>query len=328
MTDPEVFSQAIVDEPMPVIYEEQSQIVPFEEPASKRVKLDEPLKTYTETFVVIAYDFEARGEIADKDSAVLFGAETLASFGAAWFEISFVFDEDGDLLHARIARPSASDNVPLVFEDVFPTTKDDQEWEDLPVSASEFWAKNPAAFESLKAKGHVKVDKEKFDAHMRNSADQFVQWMDQVKKHFMPNSSEFKFIVATDTATADSKRLHSFMSAGGYYSPPYNTDGKWNGVRELNYDQLVNDTYLNGKLHQFNYLDEKLIPVQRDHTAGADALAQSYECMWALLWAIMNEYDFNRAMEKVRNGAEEKNLFDFTIADGLVERLYTYLTRL
>ena len=300
----------------------------FEEPALKRAKIeddgDKPTAAFrSESYAIIVYDFEARGDITGT-SKVLFGPMTLASIGASWFIVQINYKND-KITYANLRFPKEDESAPLPFSDTFPTMFTDEEWAKLPVTASSFWERNPEAFNALKENGHVVKEAEQVFGYMSASAKRFQAWLDSIRSYMAETSSVTGLIMATDTASSDSKRLASYMATADLLSPPYNQAGKYNGIREWNYDQLLQDLRLMGKEGEPD-LKSALVPVQRNHLAVDDAAAQAYEAYWILVWAVADTKDFEdytRAMK-----FDPTKTPNYRLAPERARRLQHYLTHL
>jgi hypothetical protein len=277
----------------------------LEEPASKRAKISEPEPQYRdELYAIIVYDFEARGE-STGSTVSPFNACTLASIGASWFIVHFRYGKKDEMVSCWVYFPAKSDaaqgalgnSAPGAFSDTFPTIFTDEQWAKMPLSASPFWDKHPKALSALKENGHVVKDAEEVYSYMSASAKRFQSWLKSIQAYMSGIGNKSCIIVATATASSDSKRLASYMGTAGLLSPPYDSNGKYNGVREWNYDQLIQALRLVGKAGEPDF-NSPLIPVQRNHVALDDAITQSFEAFWTLLWAVTDEKEFEELKKK------------------------------
>lgn len=240
-------------------------------------------------YLIVVYDFEARGDVGSFGGLFLFGLPTLASIGASVLAVECSPDS------ASLYIPDALGSL-QTFSDVFPTVYSDEQWSRLPSSATEFWAKNPEAFLALRDQGHRQVSILEFQLYMRLSALRFSKWIidlqDAAKSKL--GAEKVTLVFATDTATSDSKRLMAYLSNAEIYSPPYDFNANYNGVKEFDYTQLRSAIRLTGKVGEPDVKGKEtpLVPVKRNHVASTDAIAQMYEVMWILLWATTEPADF------------------------------------
>jgi len=240
-------------------------------------------------YLIIVYDFEARGDVGSFGGMFLFGLPTLASIGASVLAVECSPDS------ASVYIPDALGPL-QTFSDVFPTIYSDEEWAKMPSNASSFWAKHPDAMAALRDQGHQQVSFAEFQTYMSQSSTRFSQWI--INLHIQAKSKlgadKVTLVFAADTASSDSKRLMSYLSHSGVYSPPYDFHGNYNGFKEWDYTQLRNAIRLTGKEGEPDLKSETtpLVPIKRNHVASTDAQAQMYEVLWTLLWATTEARTF------------------------------------
>lgn len=220
--------------------------------------------------VLSVYDFEVRADKIEEDG-VMYPLETLASIGVCPIELTF-----GDRCKIKIVENN-------IYYDVFPTLFTNEQWRDKPLSSSVFFDRYPTILPDLEANGHVVIDDEdEYYEQMLQHSIKYIKWFDGLVEETKPTAT----LGATDTSSSDWGRLSSLMTHGKRAGPPYNKNNKWNGFRQLNYDQHM----LSGELIGLNMdtLNQHLekIPIKRNHRADIDAHSQAYEAVVTLLWTV------------------------------------------
>lgn len=220
-----------------------------------------------EKYACVCIDYEAR---ADLYQAVPFAEQTLASMGAHVVTIEPAStDGGGATVHVST----------LAFRRTFPTLLTDEAWAAVRTTSSDWWAKQPAAFQALKDDGHVCTDASTWYEAMCKAAEDYIAWETQIEQ------AGYRIVHARDTSSSDAMRHAALLSMDLGMPPPYAPRGdRYGQVKEwnLHLTTRVASLFKEGK-------DElKAVragyPVQHTHIAHEDAHHAAYELKDLIVW--------------------------------------------